>query len=161
MTFFLLENCWNLSVFMETWSAQIRIVPFWPFAKEWRRMFDLADIPESRLGVLVLYHNGHMPHPVERKMSIDASFAWRCLHRCCIEDNGDMFARMFTPSSLSVTGAGITFRMALNVIRQKYITLEWLTQTRVYICFLMLTSVKRFIESVAGRSETKNNSRIC
>ena len=90
--------------------------------EEWERVFDLADIPETRLGVLVLYHNGHMPHPVERKMLIEASFAWRLLHRCFIEGNGDDFASWFT-ESLPVNGRELTLRLSLKVIRQKCLNL--------------------------------------
>jgi hypothetical protein len=75
--------------------------------EEWERIFDLAGIPKARLGVLVPYHNGHMPHPVERIMSIETSFAWRLLHRCFIDGNGDAFAQWFS-KSLPVNGAGLT-----------------------------------------------------
>jgi hypothetical protein len=55
--------------------------------EEWERVFDLAEIPQNRLGVLVLYYNGHMPKPIERLMTIEASFSWRLLHRIFIEGN--------------------------------------------------------------------------
>ncbi|KAI3645137.1 hypothetical protein MP228_011301 [Amoeboaphelidium protococcarum] len=91
--------------------------------EEWEQIFDLAGIPQTtRLGVLVLYYNGYMPHPVERRMTIEASFAWRLLHRCFIDGNGDGFAEWFT-ESLPVNGTQLTLRLALDVIRQKWINL--------------------------------------
>ena len=33
--------------------------------EEWERVFDLAQIPRTRLGALVLYYNGHKPQPIE------------------------------------------------------------------------------------------------
>ena len=53
--------------------------------EEWERIFELADIPKSRLGILIPYYNGHMPQSVEKEMTIEASFSWRLLHRWFIE----------------------------------------------------------------------------
>ncbi|KAI3643840.1 hypothetical protein MP228_010004 [Amoeboaphelidium protococcarum] len=63
-----------------------------------------------------------MPHPMERRMTIGASFAWRLLHRCFIDDNGDGFAKWFT-DSLPVNSTQLTLRLALDAIRQKWINL--------------------------------------
>jgi hypothetical protein len=60
--------------------------------EEWKRIFDLAEIPNTRLGVLVLYYNGHMPQPIESLMPIEASFSWRLLYRLFLERNGPIFA---------------------------------------------------------------------
>ena len=103
--------------------------------EEWERIFDLADIPKTRLGVLVLYHSGHMPHPVEREMSIEASFAWRLLHRCFIEGNGKGFSKWFS-SSLPANGINLTLRLALEVIRQKYVNMEMIKPNDTLNLFL-------------------------
>ena len=44
---------------------------------EWDQIFDRADITGPHLGSLVVYYNGHKPHPVEKSMTIEASFSWR------------------------------------------------------------------------------------
>ncbi|KAI3635616.1 hypothetical protein MIR68_006254 [Amoeboaphelidium protococcarum] len=90
--------------------------------EEWQQIMDLAGITCNRLGALVLYYNGHMPHPVERKMTIEASFSWRLLHRLFIEGNGDGFAAWFT-KQLPVNGGDLTLRLASTVIRQQCIRL--------------------------------------
>jgi hypothetical protein len=78
----------------------------------------LANIPETRLGVLVMYYNGHMPQPVEREMSIEASFSWRLLHRFFIEGNGKGFRDWFT-EALPSNAKDLTLRLALEAIREK------------------------------------------
>ena len=119
--------------------------------EEWEHIFDLACIPESRLGVLVLYHNGHMPHPVERKMGIEASFAWRLLHRCFIEGNGEVFARWFT-ESLPKNGGKLTLRLALEVIRQKYVNLGTIEKDETLHLFLGVDEYQT-IHEVGGKKK--------
>ena len=120
--------------------------------EEWKRIFDLANIcKEARLGVLVLYHNGHMPHPVERKMSIEASFSWRLLHRCFIEGNGDVFRHWFT-ESLPVNGGELTLDLALQVIRQKCINLGMLKSNETLHLFLGVDEYQT-IHEVGGKKK--------
>ena len=119
--------------------------------ESWNRIFDLAEIPQSRLGVLVLYHNGHMPHPVERKMTIEASFAWRLLHRCFIEGNGDDFAQWFT-ESLPVNGRELTLRLALQVICQKYINLGKIKPSETLHLFIGVDEYQT-IHEVGGKKK--------
>lgn len=87
---------------------------------EWERMFDLAGIPKTRFGVYLPLLYGHRPTAVERKMTIETSIAWRLLHQCFIEDNGECFREWFI-RSLPVNGCGLRLDSALSVIRLKCI----------------------------------------
>ena len=55
--------------------------------EEWEQIFDKAEIGSHRLGVLVPYYNGFLPQPVEKCMTIEASFSWRLLYRCFLHGN--------------------------------------------------------------------------
>ena len=121
--------------------------------EEWEQIFELAGIPDTRLGILVTYHNGHMPHPVERKMTIEASFSWRLLHRCFIEGNGDGFIKWFT-DSLPVNGRHLTLLLALEVIRQKYINLGMIKADETLHLFLGVDEYQT-IHQVGGKKVGK------
>ncbi|KAI3632076.1 hypothetical protein MIR68_009912 [Amoeboaphelidium protococcarum] len=117
--------------------------------EEWQQIMDLAGITHNRLGALVLYYNGHMPHPVERKMTIEASFSWRLLHRLFIEGNGDGFAVWFT-KQLPVNGGELTLRLTLTVIRQKCINLGLIKQDDTLNLFLGVDEYQT-IHEVGGK----------
>eukprot|EP00732_Lithocolla_globosa_P006713 Lithocolla_globosa_v1_NODE_7983_length_878_cov_2.599028.p1 type:complete len:134 gc:universal NODE_7983_length_878_cov_2.599028:314-715(+) len=55
--------------------------------EEWERLFECAGIPEPRMGVFVMYGNGHSPQPFEENMPIQAAFSWRLLHHLFVENN--------------------------------------------------------------------------
>jgi hypothetical protein len=89
--------------------------------EEWKRIFDLAEISNTRLGVLVLYYNGHMPQPIESLMPIEASFSWRLLYRLFLERNGPIFAD-WMKDKLPVNARNLRLRTALKIIHQHVIS---------------------------------------
>ena len=103
--------------------------------EEWEMIFELAEIPEPRLGVLVLYHNGHTPVHVERKMTIESSFSWRLLHRCFLEGNGMEFSKWFS-EKIPINGGDLTLRIALETIRGKYDELSMIKKNQILHLFI-------------------------
>jgi hypothetical protein len=71
------------------------------------------------------------------------------LHRCFIDGNGDAFAQWFS-KSLPVNGAGLTLRLALAVIRQKYINLGMIKPDETLHLFLGVDEYQT-IHEVGGR----------
>jgi hypothetical protein len=86
--------------------------------EEWQAIFDAANIPHPRFGALVMYFNGHAPQPVEKFMTIEASFSWRLLHHLFIEGNGLNFSDFLNEHLPSNAGL-LRLREALTVIRLK------------------------------------------
>jgi hypothetical protein len=115
--------------------------------EEWEKVFDLARIPHSRLGALVLYYNGHMPQPIERSMTIEASFSWRLLHRVFIEGNGDGFADFL--SRLPGNAGAINLRIALKIIRSQLIARGDLNELECLHIFVGIDEYQS-IEAVDG-----------
>jgi hypothetical protein len=83
--------------------------------EEWEDIFNLAEIPQPRCGILIPYYNGHNPQPVEGSMSIEASFSWRLLHRVFIEGNGKAFCPWFK-NCLPMNAGALDLRTTLEVI---------------------------------------------
>jgi hypothetical protein len=121
--------------------------------EEWERVFDLAEIPQTRLGALVLYYNGHMPQPIERVMIIEASFSWRLLHRLFIEGNGDGFAD-FMKNRLPGNARELDLRISLKIIRSQLITRGDLDESECLHMFLGIDEYQS-IEDVKGVKRTK------
>ena len=84
--------------------------------EEWERVFDLAEIPSTRLGALVLYDNGYTPQSTEESMPIEASFSWRLLHRLFLDGSGPTFSD-FMDAMLPNNAMDLRLRTALKVIR--------------------------------------------
>jgi hypothetical protein len=121
--------------------------------EEWERVFDLAKIPQNRLGALVLYYNGHMPQPIERLMTIEASFSWRLLHRLFIEGNGDGFADFMKHRSPK-NACDLDLRTALKIIRSQLITRGGIKDSECLHIFLGIDEYQS-IEDVKGVERTK------
>lgn len=82
-----------------------------------------CGILDKKMCVIVPYFDGHGPQPVETTMTIEASFAWRLLHRVFIEGNGLNFDEWFR-SRLPSNGRQLTLEFALDVIYQKVLNLR-------------------------------------
>jgi hypothetical protein len=126
--------------------------------EEWERIFDLAEIPQTRLGALVLYYNGHMPQPTERLMTIEASFSWRLLHRLFIEGNGDGFAA-FMKKRLPKNARDLDLRTTLEIIRSQLITRGDLKDSECLHMFLGIDEYQS-IEDVGGVQRTKQGGLL-
>jgi hypothetical protein len=121
--------------------------------EEWKRIFDLAQIPKTRLGALVLYYNGHKPQPIESLMTIEASFSWRLLHRLFIEGNGPVFADWMN-FMLPNNAKNLLLRTALKVIRSHLITRVDLAESECLHMFLGIDEYQS-IEDVNGVQQSK------
>ncbi len=126
--------------------------------EEWERVFDLAKIPKTRLGALVLYYNGHMPQPIEKLMTIEASFSWRLLHRLFIEGNGDGFAA-FMKKRLPGNARELDLRTTLEIIRSQLITRGDLDESECLHMFLGIDEYQS-IEDVDGVQKTKQGGLL-
>jgi hypothetical protein len=126
--------------------------------EEWERVFDLAKIPQTRLGALVLYYNGHMPQAIEKNMTIEASFSWRLLHRLFIEGNGDGFAD-FMKNRLPRNARELDLRTALKIIRSQLITRGDLDESECLHMFLGIDEYQS-IEDVMGVQKTKQGGLL-
>jgi len=126
--------------------------------EEWKRIFDHAEIPETRLGALVLYYNGHMPQPIERLMTIEASFSWRLLHRLFIEGNGTTFAA-FMKRHLPRKAVELDLRTTLEIIRSHLIRRGDITPSQCLHMFLGIDEYQS-IEDVNGIQQSKHGGLL-
>lgn len=121
--------------------------------EEWERIFDLAEIPPTRLGALMLYNNDHNPHSVEKLITIEASFSWRLLHQLFLEGNGPEF-RVFMSKMLPNNAMNLRLYTALKVIRSHLIAREVLRESECLHMFLGIDEYQ-VIEEVEGVVLTK------
>ncbi len=126
--------------------------------EEWERIFDLAEIPQPRLGALVLYYNGHMPQPVETLMTIEASFSWRLLHRFFIEGNGVGFAD-FLDNCLPGNAGMLCLRRTLEIIRSHLISQGVLVESECLHMFLGIDEYQ-LIKDVKGVQQTEDGGLL-
>ncbi|KAF0717355.1 Aste57867_2340 [Aphanomyces stellatus] len=69
--------------------------------------------------VIVPYSNGYSPRPVERTMSIEASFSWRLLFRFFLAANCLLQFDEWFRKRLPSNGDELTLKLALEVIQHK------------------------------------------
>ena len=79
------------------------------------QILNMANIPEPRVNLLVLYYNGHSLRNVENSVTIEASFSWRVLYGFFLEQNGNGFAEWMR-NDLRRSCKDMTLRLALGVI---------------------------------------------
>ena len=116
--------------------------------EEWERIFDLAEVPSPRLGVLINYSFGHRPERIERVMTIEASFSWRLLHRLFLEGNGPNF-RSFMNKMLPKNARNLRLTTALEVVRAHLIASGVLLESECLHMFLGIDACQS-IENVQG-----------
>lgn len=86
--------------------------------EEWEGSFQDANIPHPYLGLIVTYGNGHGVNESDRSLPIEASFAWRVLHRLFILDNdndtskGGWVGKGFLPTNAKE----LTMSLMLDVV---------------------------------------------
>jgi hypothetical protein len=78
--------------------------------EEWERVFDAIGVSKTRrLGLLVVYHNGHATQKVEEGFPITMTFAWRMIHRYFFEGithfNVFMLILSYLPRQLTIVDA--------------------------------------------------------
>ena len=83
---------------------------------EWPTYFARAGIEGARLGVLVMYANGHSLTRADAALSVEAAFAWRLLHRAFLEENGADFAEFFNMTVLPANANDLALDDALHVL---------------------------------------------
>ncbi|KAH9154108.1 hypothetical protein AeRB84_003755 [Aphanomyces euteiches] len=69
--------------------------------------------------VIVPYYNEYMPNPVEKTMSIEASFSWRLLYRFFLAGNCTLSFGKWAEKRLPSNGYQLTLTLALQVIQYK------------------------------------------
>ncbi|KAG9404579.1 hypothetical protein AC1031_004780 [Aphanomyces cochlioides] len=69
--------------------------------------------------VIVPYYNGYVPKPVEKTMSIEASFSWRLLYRFFLAGNCMLSFDEWVEKRLPSNGDQLTLMLALQVIQYK------------------------------------------
>ncbi|KAH9089392.1 hypothetical protein LEN26_019210 [Aphanomyces euteiches] len=69
--------------------------------------------------VIVPYYNEYMPNPVEKTMSIEASFSWRLLYRFFLAGNCTLSFDEWVENRLPSNGDQLTLTLALEVIQYK------------------------------------------
>jgi hypothetical protein len=116
--------------------------------EEWEAIFDIAGISENRIGLLIAYYNGSMPQPIERYMTIEASFSWRLLHRLFIDGNGPNFSTWFR-NHLPANAKDLTLEQALDVVRYKFVSSGRLKGNDTLNLFLGIDEYQN-IENVRG-----------
>ena len=83
---------------------------------EWPTYFERAKIEGARMGVLVMYANGHALTGADEALSVEAAFAWRLLHRAFLLDNGAEFASFFKRRTLPANANDLALDDALHVL---------------------------------------------